>query len=55
MIAEKVIRFLLSRTKIPLKKLSKSGVISFSFYFFWTEFDKLKNGVHLLVISAFMS
>lgn len=52
---EKVILFLLSSTKIFLKKSSTSGVTSFSFYFFPNVFATLKNGVHLLVISAFMS
>ncbi len=48
-------RFLLSTTKIFLKKSYISAVMSLSFYFLPTVFDTLKNGVHRLVISAFMS
>jgi len=52
---EKVILFLLSTTKIFLKKSSTSGVTSFNFYFLLKVLATLKKGVHLLVISAFIS
>lgn len=51
----KVILFLLSITNIFLKKSSTSSFTSFSFYFLLNVFERLKKGVHLLVIYAFIS
>ena len=53
---ENVILFLLSTTKILLKKSYNSAGCSFNFYFFDMVVLKLKIGFeHLRVISAFMS
>lgn len=53
--AEKVRRFLLSRTNIFSKKSLMSTGSSFKRSFFVNELLILKEGVHLLLISAFMS